>query len=340
MISTKLLISDIRDVPQTWIFEYYCKLTEKLTGQELKIKSLFNPAEKVPSFSIYVTATGKYKYKDFSTGIGPGDGVHLIQELEKLDVGNAIKKIVEDYNSFILKNGCCYTMSEFKEHTKYKITTIVKRKWNVLDKNFWMQYGIGSKMLEHYNVAPLDNYILEKVEEGEQKILTIKGYFIYGYFRADGTLYKVYQPKVRDRKFLKVQSYIQGTDQLEVKSPYLVICSSLKDLMCLETFDWNLETVAPDSENTLIPKNVIKAYQDKFSQVVTLFDIDDPGKKAMLKYKEQYGIQSIELNLEKDLSDSVAKYGQEKVKEILKPLLRTALNIKTKKEIDAISVGD
>ena len=38
MISTKNLIYDLADVPREWIFEHYLNLTEKLTGQDLKIK--------------------------------------------------------------------------------------------------------------------------------------------------------------------------------------------------------------------------------------------------------------------------------------------------------------
>jgi hypothetical protein len=52
MISTKNLVSSIIDVPDHWIFEHYCNLSEKLVGQDVKIKSLFNPTERTPSFSI------------------------------------------------------------------------------------------------------------------------------------------------------------------------------------------------------------------------------------------------------------------------------------------------
>ena len=41
MISTKGLISDLNQIPTEWIFEFYLNLTEKLTGQDLKIKSVF-----------------------------------------------------------------------------------------------------------------------------------------------------------------------------------------------------------------------------------------------------------------------------------------------------------
>ena len=41
MLSTKNIITNLKDVPQTWIFEYYCNLEEPLTGQNVKLKSFF-----------------------------------------------------------------------------------------------------------------------------------------------------------------------------------------------------------------------------------------------------------------------------------------------------------
>ena len=48
------------------------------------------------------------------------------------------------------------------------------------------------------------------VKEDEGRVLdsiTIEGNFIYGYFREDGSLYKIYTPKNKDNKFIKVRDY-------------------------------------------------------------------------------------------------------------------------------------
>jgi hypothetical protein len=71
MLSTKKIAIDVHDVPSYWVFQYYLSLPETLTGQDVKIKSIFNPSERTPSFSIYVDRKSQqYKFKDFSTGIG------------------------------------------------------------------------------------------------------------------------------------------------------------------------------------------------------------------------------------------------------------------------------
>ena len=51
-----------------------------------------------------------------------------------------------------------------------------------------------------------------------------------------------------------------------------------------------------------------------------MFDNDSAGIKAMEKYQELYGLPSILLPMEKDLSDSVKKHGKKAVKEILTTL--------------------
>jgi hypothetical protein len=80
MISTKNLVSQLEDVPKEWVFEYYLNLTEKLTGQSVKIKSVFNSREKTASMYIYMDNNNTYKYKDFSSGNG-GDALNLVQTL-------------------------------------------------------------------------------------------------------------------------------------------------------------------------------------------------------------------------------------------------------------------
>ena len=326
MISTKNLIYDLADVPREWIFEHYLNLTEKLTGQDLKIKSVFNLREKTPSMCIYMDTKNIYKFKDFSSGYG-GDALSLVQNLFNLPTrGHASFKIIEDYNQYVLSNGI-NPINSYKQQSRYKVTDFEIRHWNTLDQKYWMGYKIGSKLLEKYNVSPLEYYIMAKEDEnGKVSKITIKGNYIYGYFKEDGTLYKIYQPKVKDSKFIKVRDYIQGSEQLTYDKPFLVITSSLKDLMAYNKLKFvNSEAIAPDSENTMIPENIMSSISSKCKQVCLLFDNDEPGIKAAEKYKSKYGFDYIILPMEKDLSDSIKVHGIETVRKELLPLLRNIL---------------
>lgn len=310
MLSTKHLINNYKDIPSNWIFEHYCKLTEKLTGQDVKIRSVFNPSEKTPSMCIFFSED-KYYFKDFSTGKG-GTSLKLVQEIYGEDFKAAAIRIIEDYNQHILlNNGTEHKLTEFKVHSKYKVTSTFVRKWCAQDKTFWEQYGISSKLLDEYNVKPLASYKMEKFEDGETKSLEITGAFIYGYFDADGNIYKIYQPKVKEYKFIKVFSHLQGYDQIK-KHRFLIIASSLKDALVIRSANIRADVIAPDSENTMIKKETIKTLKKSYEKIVTLFDDDEAGINAMKKYKEEYDIDFVYFNLAKDVSDSVKLHGQSK----------------------------
>jgi hypothetical protein len=333
MLRTKSFISDITEVPREWVFEYYLTLPETLTGQDVKITSPFNPGEKNPSFFVYYSKSAlQYKYKDFSTD-AQGDGVSLVKMLFNIPTrGSAAHKIIDDYNEFVLNNPDSYKLREFKIRQKYKVTAFTPRNWNKQDEKFWMQFRINSKLLEHYNVRPLKNYTLTKeLDNGKKKELLMNSSLMYGYFKRDGVLYKVYQPYIKKTKFLKVVANLQGVDQLTFKKPYLVICSSLKDIMAFNKLGFkNAEAIAPDSENTMIPERVINNYKNAYEKVCTLFDNDQAGINSMKKYKEKFGIPGVHLELEKDLSDSIKEHGIKNTRIHLYPLITKALTGKSK----------
>ena len=326
MISTKNLITDLNQIPREWVFEYYLNLKEKLSGQDVKILSIFNARDKVPSMFIYYDVVSKsYKYKDFSSG-NQGDSIELVKALFNMPTrGHATYKILNDYQIYI-KNNTVAVVDIFY-HDKYKVVDYEMRHWTNFDQTYWMAYKIGSKMLDKYNVIPLSFFTMSKLGlDGVEISYTFKKSYVYGYFRNDGSLYKIYMPKNTDKKFIKVENYIQGIDQLKYDCKYLLITSSLKDLMAFNKLGIsNIEAIAPDSENTMIGEKAIGELKPHYEKIVVLFDNDDPGIKAAQRYKDKYGFNTILLPMEKDLSDSVKVHGIDKVREVLFPLLKQAL---------------
>jgi DNA primase len=133
-------------------------------------------------------------------------------------------------------------------------------------------------------------------------------------------------PKIPEKKFIKIQNYTQGMDQLKYEAKYLVITSSLKDLMCFNKLGiGNVECIAPDSENTMIGESVIGKLSKQYSKIIILFDNDEPGVKAAQRYQDKYGLSYVVLEMSKDLSDSVKDYGVEAVRDKLLPLLKQSL---------------
>ncbi len=321
MFKTKDLVHDIKDVPIPWIFEHYCKLKEKLNGHDVKIKSLFNPKERTPSMCIYFDATKKtYRYKDFSSGKG-GSAMDLVKDLTELSYHRACQQVVEKFNDFVLHNNGGYDVQEFKQASKYKVSSVNSRHWTTQDQYFWTQFNIGTRLLTEHHVVPLESYTMIK----DDKELRIRGNYLYGYYKADGSLYKIYQPKTLDKKFIKVSDYVQGSEQLK-DQPFLVITSSLKDIMALKSLKLSIDYIAPDSENSLIKKEQMNEYLKKYKKIIVLFDYDEAGIKAMERYKELYpSLVTAVLPMSKDPSDSIRDYGAKEVHNRLVPILNKKL---------------
>ena len=318
MISTKNLILDGSKVPSTWVFEFYLDLPERLNGQNVQIKSVFHPSERTPSMWVFVDK-GQYKFKDFSTGKG-GNKIDLVKELFSIDYSKAVFKIGQDYNKFITEKGE-YSQSTIKPEAKYKVDGVMVREWNNYDKKFWLQFNIGYDMLNKYNVTAVEYYHMAK----ENDRITIKQPYIYAYWNKTGEVYKIYQPRNKKFKFIKVKPHLQGIDQLEYNEPYLVICSSLKDAMCLKQFGYNIEVIAPDSENTVIKPYIIENLKKKYKKVVTLFDNDVAGHNAVNKYKQLYDIEGTWLDSSKDIADLVKEKGFADAHKEIKVKLKSVL---------------
>lgn len=323
MFKTKDLVHNIKDVPASWIFETFCGLTEKLLGHDIKIKSIFNPEERTPSMCIYFSTSGDYRFKDFSSGKG-GDAVEMVKQIHNVSYHKAALIIIEKYNDFILHNNGSYDVEKFVRASKYRVTSHAVRNWSTQDQYFWTQFNIGTKLLTEHRVFPLDYYTLTK----DTMELKIKGLYLYGYFKEDGTLYKIYQPKTLDKKFIKVQDYIQGWEQLKNHST-LIITSSLKDIMSIKSLKLNVDVIAPDSENTLLKPEVMDDLDNRYKNIILLFDNDEPGITAMQEYKKKYPMDKLRMTvlpMSKDVSDSIKDHGAKQVRNRLVPLLDRQLS--------------
>lgn len=312
-------------VPAHWIFETYLGL-EPLTGQRIRVRSMFNPADKTPSMFIYYNRDAEaYRYKCFSTGKG-GSAIDLMMHMWNMTFAQAAERIMTDYSLYLKTGRRCDT--QIVEHASWKVADFTTRGWTTLDAQFWSPYNISSRMLERYNVRPLERYVMSKtMEDGVQvQEFVVTGPNIYGYFTKDGILYKIYQPKNRERKFIKICDYLQGEDQLQ-NHRFLVIASGLKDCMSLQSLPLlKIDVIAPDSENTLIPEEKILEYKEKYHAVVTMMDSDQAGITSMHKYRDLYGLPFVYLPKEKDVSDIIKVHGVQPALHYIIPILDRAVN--------------
>lgn len=317
MLSTRAL--DVSEVPDRWVFEHFAGL--RLQGAEARIHSLFNPNDRTPSMYIFWSERlGKYWFHDFSTG-KTGDAIKLVQALFECSYGDACSRIVKAY--MIAPAWEPAVTGSMVNGKKFQVTNYELRSWNQEDAAYWTSFHIDSHLLESYGVRPLDGYSMEN-KEGEH--FTTNGGYLYGYFTGEGRLYKIYRPKRIQGKFVKVGAYLQGADQLKDRRCLLIV-SSLKDGMSMRSLQLDADFVAPDSENSLLTPPVIDALKHRYKKkVFVLLDRDEAGIYAMKEYRRRYGLTPLLLALEKDLSDSIRRYGALYVRDRLVPMIDRRLN--------------
>lgn len=319
---TLYFTTDTFPVPNEWIFEKFLNLSEKLTGQSVSIKSIFNAKDTKPSMILYVHDSGKYKFKDFSSGL-QGDAVDLIRHYYNIDRDKAFIKAYQLYKD----SGEEEFIREAIVPIDKKVSSFQIRKWNTLDAKFWLEYKIGSDLLEKHNVKPLLSYNFSIQQGDKTSIVVFQNEYSYGYFRNNGELYKIYNPKNAKAKFVKIKNYIQGHDQLTFKPKWLMLLSSLKDLMAFKLLGFNnIECIAPDSENTMLTEKQINYYKKRYDFITVLFDNDVAGKQSALKYNKLYNIPIINFEVEKDIAECIKEHGIENTKVFIKPLLKLASN--------------
>ena len=325
MFSLNNYISSLEDVPSDWILEHYLQLPEKLTGQNVRMQSLFNPDDRDPSMYLYyVKATNTYKYKCFSTGKS-GSAADLMTKLWAIDYGSTVCKIMQDYRVY-LKTGVKPAKKEFVE-SKWIVSDYFIRSWTKDDADYWLQFNIGSKLLEQYNVIPIRSYTMTKqigdVTTNEE--FTVQKKNIYMYTTKYNEMYKIYQPKSATKKFFKLMDHTQGIDQLEGKR-FIVITSSLKDCMAIRSIPGlDVDVIAPDSENTKLDPELIDALKNDYEAVVTYMDSDAAGIASMKYYLETHNLPFCYIPLEKDFSDIVKVHGIKKAVYTFVPVLDRAI---------------
>lgn len=306
----KRAITHSSEIPTSWIFEHFLNI-DKLTGKRIAIKSVFNPSERTPSMYIYPTSKG-YRFHCFSTG-KTGTAYDLIMMLHNLDFTSAFNLVRTEYlDSEGLAEAVTSDPIEVIDD-KWTVSKYKDRCWRIVDVGYWANYNIGSKLLDKYFVRPLQYVVFTKGME-TLTISTKPGKLIYGYFTAAGLLYKIYMPG-NSQKFWNIYNVIQGYDQCSKDNDTIFICSSLKDIMSLDSLGIKANFVAPSSENSKITgiKDWVQSHRVKY----TIFDNDVAGINAMHNYEKLYDIPYLLLPLSKDISDSVKDYGAVKVKAVL-----------------------
>jgi hypothetical protein len=271
------------------IFSYYI-------GKDFKYgRAMCSPLrkDKSPSFTIFKHNSGKYFYKDFSTG-ETGDCFTFLTRMFGLTRFATYRLVDNDFQLGISNTSFVTPTKQFigrhiKELEDVEPTSttiqIKTRSWDSKeDKKFWSKYGIDCYILAKFNVKPVEHVFIN----GNLIVSANKYNPIYAYDFGDGKM-KIYQPYSKTYKWLSNTSVsdLQGLSQLPDSGDTLVITKSLKDVMCLDIFE--IPSIAPSSESCIIPADIVSDLYNRFGKIYILYDFDRTGVTFANKHRKLYG---------------------------------------------------
>jgi hypothetical protein len=299
------------DIDGNWANQYFMYKTYignfKLNRA---IKSPFR-SDKNPSFSIYSSKLHPNLYwRDFATG-EHGSWQSFLRRI------TGQSKTSKALDVYLTTGGVKVPKIEEKGPLYVSETKIqvVRRAFNQKDLEYWGSYGLNEEQLKKYNVAPIKCYFVNE----EQWVVDDLAYCfkVFNHFK----IYRPFADKKLKWRTDTTQYDIFGFEQLAEKGQTLIITKALKDVMVLDMLGFN--AIAPQSENSIIPENVIRLLKSKFKKLVVFFDNDEGGKRGRDTLVDKYKLDSIMLPTDnpKDISDLVKAQGIAVAKQTINELL-------------------
>lgn len=236
----------------------------------------------------YRDGRGVLKFKDFAYNLNI-DCFNLVMMVfpDHNNYGLALRKIAEDFKLY--EKDVDYSVlsnweNNIKDASKKFSIIAVKRKEFTKDELLWWQeQGIYKEVLSHYKVSSL-------------QMLWLNGNLIYNFNKKDPGYvyhfnlynYKAYFPLRKEYRFIQNidRNTLQGYEQLPKEGTFLVITKSMKDVLCMYSFD--IPSIAPSSETVLINEKDFSELANRFFYIFTLFDRDRAGMHMSWIMRKKY----------------------------------------------------
>jgi len=281
-----------------------------------KISSPFR-RDSNPSFSIYLDNDNHIRFKDFGESETKGGLLDLLCKKWDCSFYQVFDKILETMQKQEKGSDVTIKPKQIKIMTRKESSELTKiqvavRPWQQYDLDYWQSYGITKPWLKYAEIYPISHKIVTKKDKETGK--TSKYIFpadrlAYVYVeRKEGNLsLKIYQP-YNTNGFKWCSRMDASVISLWTKVPEygdrIVICSSVKDALCLSA-NIHIPAVAPQGEGYNISNTAVNELKRRYEKVFICFDTDEPGLKDAKNLSEKTGFPFIvpDLGTCKDISD-------------------------------------
>lgn len=289
----------------------------EITSIPCKISSPFR-TDSNPSFSIYLDDDKHIRYKDFGENETKGSLLDLLCKKWNCSFYQVFDKILETMQKQCAEGFCPSVKTRQvklmtrKESSKLTKIQVAVRPWRQYDLDYWQSYGITKPWLKYAEIYPISHKIVTKKdkETGKtSKYIFPADHLAYVYVeRKEGNLsLKIYQPyNTHGYKWCSRMdaSVISLWTKVPKYGDRIVICSSMKDALCLSC-QLHIPAIAPQGEGYNLSHTAVSELKRRYKRVFISFDVDKAGLEDAQKLSEKTGFPFIvpDLKGEKDYSD-------------------------------------
>ena len=257
-----------------------------------------------PSFALFYDSSGKIRYKDFATG-ETGNVFDILCKAWGMSYVEVMRTLIND-------DGITSMMSQSQPARSRKnsdtVVEVKVRRWLKHDVEYWSSFGISVNFLKFAEVYPISHIFF--VKEGKTDVIEADKYAYVYIERRDGVIYKkIYQPLTKNKRYKWFSKMNGGIISLWDKIPeygdLLVVCSSLKDALCLWE-NTGYPCIALQGEGYSMNRDVVDTLKSRYDNVAILFDNDMAGTDDGIKLSASTGFLNIvlpEFPWGKDVSD-------------------------------------
>lgn len=267
-----------------------------------------------PSFCFYMSEGNHIRYIDYAHRTVAGSLLDFLCEYWHCTFNQVFDRIcslmVKD-DKITIKPKQIKTITRKEADQMSKIEVKV-RPWRDYDYEYWESYGITRQWLRYAEIYPISHKIVTKKDaitgKTNRYIFSTEKYAYCFIERKESKLQlKIYMPfnKKGHKWCSKMDGSVIG---LWTKVPEygerIVICSSLKDALCLSC-NTHIPAICLQGEGYSISDTAIGELKRRYKKVFICFDTDDAGRMDGEKLAERTGFTNIipDLGDQKDLSD-------------------------------------
>lgn len=262
--------------------------------------------DKTPSFGFHTSNGKKIHWVDYATN-ERGGTFDLLMKMWNCTYLECLDRV---YNDFVAKSVVSIKATSCNVQITHNYSSNVElqckiREWENYDIAYWESYGITLSWLKWAEVYPISHKIV--IKNGVRHLFgAAKLAYAFVEHKDNHSTIKIYQPLSKEYKWANGHngSVISLWSKIPKKGDKVIICSSLKDALCISC-QLHIPTLAVQGEGYDMSDSAIENLKSRYNKIYVSFDTDAPGKLNTQRLADKTGFIPIipDLGDSKDYSD-------------------------------------